>query len=134
MKLNTQYLMRMYISSYEIFYFIGGKRELSLLAHKIAVSLQTIAKVKDSQWVHKCLVHKLLMPAFADWSSQKGLEEELGLTSYINTDNSRAISNPVAMCIISVFGMLSHFVEFLFSLFFIQFYYILCTSQTCSNV
>ena len=94
-----------------IIYSIGCKKELSLLAHKIAVSLQTIAKVKDSQWVHKCLVHKLLMPAFADWSCQKGLEEELGLTSYINTDDARAISNPVAMCIISVFGMLSLFIQ-----------------------
>ena len=93
---------------------------MSLLAHKIAVSLQTIAKVKDSQWVHKCLVHKLLMPAFAEWASQKGLEDELGLTSYINTDNSRAISNPVAMCIISVFGMLSHFIEFILFVVCIQ--------------
>ena len=68
------------------------------------MSLQTIAKVKDSQWVHKCLVHKLLMPAFADWAHQKGLEEDLGLTSYIDPDSCRTISNPVAMCIISVFG------------------------------
>ena len=75
------------------------------MAHKIAVSLQTIAKVRDSQWVHKCLVHKLLMPAFADWACQKGLEEDLGLTSYIDTGSCRVISNPVAMCIISVFGM-----------------------------
>ena len=85
--------------------YLGPKKELSPVAHKIAVSLQTIAKVKDSQWVHKCLVHKLLMPAFADWACQKGIEEDLGLTSYIDTGSCRVISNPVAMCIISVFGM-----------------------------
>ena len=79
--------------------------ELSPVANRIVVSIQTIAKVKDSQWVHKCLVHKLLMPAFTDWASSKELLELIGLNPNIEANPARLIQDTVAMCIISVFGM-----------------------------
>ncbi|KAI6659035.1 Peroxisome biogenesis factor 6 [Oopsacas minuta] len=102
----TEELLDLLITSTEVRLVNSGcKKVLSPVAHKIAVSLQTIAKVKDSQWVHKCLVHKLLMPAFANWACQKELEEELGLTSYVDTERCRVIGNSVAMCIISVFAL-----------------------------